>query len=215
QFEQEFNPKNEEERLILFEIGCGTGNFIFPLVEQLPKLYVYACDFSSRAIQLVKSNEYYDTKRICAFVCDLTADNCCDIFHENIREQVDIVSMVFVLSAIHPDKMKQVLNNVYNVLKPNGCILFRDYGLHDYAMLRFSKQRQHKLENNFYVRQDGTRAYFFSLNYIEELFQSSNFDILENCYIFKDTINIKENVCVPRVFVQGKFRKKTINSQLP
>ena len=39
-------------------------------------------------------------------------------------------------------------------------IFFRDYGLFDHAMLRFSPG--HKLCENFYVRQDGTRAYYFS-----------------------------------------------------
>lgn len=39
-------------------------------------------------------------------------------------------------------------------------VLFRDYGLHDHAMLRFSKG--HKIEENFYVRQDGTRAFYFT-----------------------------------------------------
>ncbi len=39
-------------------------------------------------------------------------------------------------------------------------MLFRDYGLYDHAMLRFSKG--HKISDNFYVRQDGTRAYYFS-----------------------------------------------------
>ena len=38
--------------------------------------------------------------------------------------------------------------------------MFRDYGLYDHAMLRFS--RGHKISDNFYVRQDGTRAYYFS-----------------------------------------------------
>ena len=46
------------------------------------------------------------------------------------------------------------------MLKPGGMILFRDYGLYDHAMLRFSKG--HKISDQFYVRQDGTRAYYFS-----------------------------------------------------
>lgn len=39
-------------------------------------------------------------------------------------------------------------------------MLVRDYGLYDHAMLRFAPG--HKISENFYVRQDGTRAYYFS-----------------------------------------------------
>ena len=38
--------------------------------------------------------------------------------------------------------------------------MFRDYALYDHAMLRFS--RGHKISENFYMRQDGTRVYYFS-----------------------------------------------------
>lgn len=51
------------------------------------------------------------------------------------------------------------------VLKPGGSLLFRDYGLYDHAMLRFG--RGHKISDSFYVRQDGTRAYYFSEGELE------------------------------------------------
>jgi SAM-dependent methyltransferase len=49
---------------------------------------------------------------------------------------VDIVSLVFVLSAIDPSKFESALKNVATILKPGGLLIFRDYGLYDMAMFR-------------------------------------------------------------------------------
>ena len=35
----------------------------------------------------------------------------------------------------------------------------------------------------------------------------AGFDVVENDYIMRQTVNKKENLCVPRVFVQSKFAK--------
>lgn len=50
---------------------------------------------------------------------------------------------------------------MFQVIKAGGCVLIRDYGLYDHAMLRFKPG--HKLAENLYVRQDLTRAYYFAL----------------------------------------------------
>ncbi|KAK0598735.1 hypothetical protein LWI29_037421 [Acer saccharum] len=45
-----FSPNGK----VLFEVGCGAGNTIFPLVATYHKLYIHACDISPHAIELVK-----------------------------------------------------------------------------------------------------------------------------------------------------------------
>ena len=83
----------------LLEVGCGVGNFVFPLLEENKDLYIYACDFSERAVSFVKDNELYDQTRMKAFVCDLTQN---PLVNEMEPESIDYVSAIFCLSAIPP-----------------------------------------------------------------------------------------------------------------
>lgn len=192
----------EHRQLIVLEAGCGVGNSLFPLLECDLNVFIYACDFSPRAVEFVKENRLYNTERCKAFQCDLTKDNLL----ENVpADSVDVVMLIFVLSSIHPEKMQLAVENIYKILKPGGCILFRDYGLYDHAMLRFKSG--HKLGPNFYVRQDGTRSFFFSDDYVAQLLASSGYEVLMNDYVSRVTVNKKEDLCVPRVFLQCKFKK--------
>ncbi|XP_059303066.1 uncharacterized protein LOC132055322 isoform X2 [Lycium ferocissimum] len=50
-FDDEIESSNGK---VVLEVGCGAGNTIFPLVTTFPKLYIHACDFSPKAITLVK-----------------------------------------------------------------------------------------------------------------------------------------------------------------
>lgn len=59
---------------ILLEVGCGVGNFLFPLLEENSGLFIYGCDFSPRAIQLVKNDVRYNEQRVKAFVSDIIKD---------------------------------------------------------------------------------------------------------------------------------------------
>ncbi|KAH7335411.1 S-adenosyl-L-methionine-dependent methyltransferase [Rhizoctonia solani] len=145
------------------EIGCGAGNTVFPLLEsnQNPKLNIIGCDYSSKAIEVVKAHPLYTANHIgtvSAHVWDLAGP----ILPPDVDSgTVDVVVMVFVLSALHPKEWTQAITNVYSMLKPGGLVVLRDYGRYDLTQLRFKEGRL--LSDNFYVRGDGTRVYFFDL----------------------------------------------------
>lgn len=187
-------------RVTLLECGCGVGNLMFPLIQENPSLFVYGCDISQIAVELVEKNEAYTSTNCKAFQCDLTVAGS---LKEHLKEKVTMATLVFVLSAISPDKMATVVQNIAGVLVPGGKVLFRDYGAFDHAMMRFGEG--HKIDTNYYFRQDWTRVFYFSLEDTEVLFSKNGFQICENKFVNRKTVNVKEGIDVDRVFVQGKF----------
>lgn len=187
----------------MLEIGCGVGNLVFPLIEDGHRDYfIYACDLAPRAVELVKQHNLYDETYMKAFPCDITT---AEVFETIPEGSLDIATLIFVLSAIHPDKFRAAIGNIFRLMKPGGMVLFRDYGLYDMAQLRFKPG--HKIAENFYMRQDGTRSYYFAEDEVSELFRGAGFEVIVNSYIHRRTINPKEGIDVPRIFVQSKFRK--------
>lgn len=140
------------QRNNLLEVGCGVGNFIYPLIEEKLNMFIYACDLSSKAIELLKTNPIYSEAQVKAFQTDITTTN---IFDEIPKETLDIVTLIFVLSAVDPSNHLKIARTLFALLKPKGYILLRDYGLYDMTQLRFKPG--HKISDNFYMRQDGTR----------------------------------------------------------
>lgn len=186
----------------LLEVGCGVGNFLLPFLQANPTLHGIGCDISPRAVAFLQQSEQFDPSRCHAFTADATRD---DLLSAIPSGPVDYATLVFVLSAIPPSKMSDAVRNVARAMKPGGLLFMRDYGLYDHAQMRFGKGR--KLEDNFYVRQDGTMAYFFDLERVEELARDAGLEVVENQYVKRETVNVKEGVRVPRIFVQSKLRK--------
>jgi tRNAThr (cytosine32-N3)-methyltransferase len=157
---------------VLLEVGAGAGNSAFPILQnsQNKKLKIHACDFSKKAVELIRGHELYDSEFIQADVWDVAASPESENggLPPGLSEgSVDVVLMIFIFSALNPRQWDQAVRNTWRVLKPGGQVLFRDYGRGDLAQVRFKKGRY--MEDNFYVRGDGTRVYFFEQAELEEI----------------------------------------------
>lgn len=118
---------------------------------------------------------------------------------------LDIVTMIFTLSAIPVEKMAHVLSECFQVLKPGGLLLFRDYGLYDMTMLRFAPRQ--RISPCLYLRDDGTLSYFFSLEMVRALLSNEGFVEQELEYCCVQLMNRRKQVPMKRVWVHAKFQK--------
>ncbi|XP_051014824.1 tRNA N(3)-methylcytidine methyltransferase METTL2A [Acomys russatus] len=188
----------------ILEVGCGVGNTVFPILQTNndPNLFVYCCDFSATAIELVKTNSEYDPSRCLAFVHDLCDG---DQIYPVPRDSLDVIVLIFVLSAIVPDKMQEAINRLSRLLKPGGVMLLRDYGRYDMAQLRFKKGQC--LSGNFYVRGDGTRVYFFTQDELDALFTAAGLEKVQNLVDRRLQVNRGKQLTMYRVWIQCKYTK--------
>ncbi|NXO20822.1 METL2 protein, partial [Cisticola juncidis] len=197
----------------ILEVGCGAGNSVFPILKVLcntPGTFLYCCDFASGAVELVKSHSSYNSAWCSAFVHDVCDDALPYPFPDEI---LDVILLVFVLSTIHPDRMQRVVNRLAKLLKPGGMLLFRDYGRYDTAQLRFKKG--HCLSENFYVRGDGTRVYFFTKDEVWNMFNLAGLTEVQNLVDRRLQVNRKKKVKMQRVWIQSKFQKPLLSLHNP
>ncbi|KAL9096164.1 MAG: hypothetical protein Q9165_001687 [Trypethelium subeluteriae] len=156
-------------RKVLLEVGAGAGNTAFPILRENEneELRVHACDFSKKAVEVMKKSEHYDEKFMQANVWDVAGTGESALPPGLEPGSVDVVLMIFIFSALAPKQWDQAVKNIFSVLKPGGQVLFRDYGRGDLSQIRFKKERW--MQENFYIRGDGTRVYFFEKDELEEI----------------------------------------------
>lgn len=203
--------------VVLLEIGAGAGNTAFPVLanNKNPQLKIHACDFSKTAVDVMRGHESYDTKFIQADVWDVAGDS----FPPGLEEgSVDVAVMVFIFSALAPQEWARAVENVHRLLKPGGLVCFRDYGRGDLAQVRFRKGRY--LEENFYIRGDGTRVYFFDQDELAHIWtgqtpvadgepevSGSKFTVEKLGADRRLLVNRALKTKMYRCWLQGRFRK--------
>nr|CDJ85080.1 Methyltransferase type 12 domain containing protein [Haemonchus contortus] len=187
--------------LVFLEAGCGVGNMLFPLKESFPNFSLQGFDFSPRAVKMCSDRAKQLGVGLETALVDLS------ILSEKseFEEQADIATLIFVLSAIHPDKHANAVRNMLKYVKTGGSVIVRDYGANDYAMIRFGHGA--KLADRFYVRQDGTRAFYFLIEELEKLFDAASWKCVHKEYLHRQTVNHQKQLSVPRIFVQARFVK--------
>ncbi|XP_031251898.1 uncharacterized methyltransferase C3H7.11-like isoform X2 [Pistacia vera] len=192
--EKDWGHYFSDEPKVVLEVGCGAGNTIFPLVTAYPKLYFHACDISPQAIELVKSHAEFRQDRVNAFVCNVIDDN----LSENINpSSVDVVTLIFMLSAVSPKKMSLILQNIKSVLKPNGYVLLRDYAVGDFAQVKLQDRNQ-MIGDDFYVRGDGTCSFYFSEDFLSTLFLEAGFNTIDISVYCKQIKNRSRDIAMDR-----------------
>ncbi|URE41649.1 Methyltransferase domain [Musa troglodytarum] len=158
---------------VVLEVGCGVGNTLFPLLAAFPNVFIHACDFSPRAVAFVMENGASVSDRLNAFICDVTKDDLSKII---MPSSVDVVTMIFMLSAVSPMNMPAVLQNVRTILKPSGFVLFRDYALGDFAQCSF----------------------YFSEDTLSSLFERNGFNTLDISVCCTQIVNRSRDVAMDR-----------------
>lgn len=210
----------------VLEVGAGAGNTAFPVLSMNanPGLKLHACDYSAKAIDVIRAQEAYtsqpEPRTLQADVWDAAGEALPPGLEPG---SVDLVVMIFIFSALSPDQWVQAVRNVHTLLKPGGEVLFRDYGRGDLAQVRFKKGRY--LDENFYVRGDGTRVYFFEESELRDIWSGNipvaggedgektevvkvpGLEILNLAVDRRMLVNRQRKIKMYRCWMQGRYRK--------
>ncbi|KAK1379241.1 methyltransferase-like protein [Heracleum sosnowskyi] len=177
---------------LVLEVGCGNGSTALPILRATETALVFACDCSIEALERAKQNIRASNalSRFHPFYYSNADGKCC-------IGGVDVVTLIFTLSAVPFNRMPAAISECFSVLKPGGLLLFRDYGLYDMTMLRFEPGQ--KMGFREYKRSEGTRSYFFSLDSARNLFKGVGFIELELDYCCIKSVNRRNGKSMRRV----------------
>lgn len=103
----------------LIDIGCSTANFLISLaaLAHEKNIRLIGIDNSESMLEIAR-------KKIISYEAEATfyCQNICD----TPLESAHIISSLFTLQFIHPDKREQLVATIFHALKPNGIFLLAE-----------------------------------------------------------------------------------------
>jgi len=177
-------------------------------------------------LTLTRSNEYIVTRtgsvrkgRVTSAVWDITkpkpqfeyttADGGMAPYGDNFA---NAALLLFCLSALPAPAHLDAVKRVSSLIAPGGSLLFRDYGLYDDAQLNLVKtaveQKGRVLDDNTYVKSDGTICHYFSTEEVKAVFEEAGFEVVELEYVRRQYANREDKTKRRRCWIHGKFTKK-------
>ncbi|KAH7856429.1 hypothetical protein Vadar_001360 [Vaccinium darrowii] len=126
---------------------------------------------------VLESHVDFNEDRVNTFLCDIVNDDLCDTM---MPSSIDVVTL------------------------PDGHILMRDYAIGDYAQVELDKRNQ-MISENFYVRGDGTSAFYFSEEFLSTLFGSAGFTIVDIDVYSRQIHNRSRNITMSRRWIRAAF----------
>lgn len=193
----------------LFEVGCGVGNAILPLLaeQHAALLNVYALDISSVAVSLVLQQPFAQgpSPTLRAIALDLAVSDVPAGFLPS--GGVNFAMLIFVLCSVPTSLHTQFLRRVRDSLEVGGVLYFRDYCQEDMAQQRFGDAKKVEGEEATYVRSNGTLSHFFLISEVEALMKHEGFEVVALGIVERNVENRKLGVSMPRKWIQGQFKR--------
>jgi ubiquinone/menaquinone biosynthesis C-methylase UbiE len=173
---------------IVLEAGCGDGKTLSAM--SMRSWEVLALDFSSEAVRICTRAPYF--RAMTGIVADMTALPLCN-------HSCDAVFLSHVIGHAKKEERKMIASETTRVLKPEGCLFFREFSRFD-----FRSRSGSLIEEGTRFRGDGIWTHYFTKQEVMDLFSDLS------CHaIYEEVWSLKiRQGTVPRAEIIASFRKR-------
>lgn len=182
---------------------------MFPLLRANPRLFALGFDLSSIAVSVAHARTEYAAGRAYIFQADASdPQTYLPQIHIRKSEGADFVTALWALSALPASARQRTAEGLAAATRVGGLVLVRDFAMGDMREQTFSNRgRQVCGKPRLYLRGDGTYAYFFERNELQQLFEQVGL-VCEECeYEEREVRNRKHDLVMRRRWVRARFRR--------